>query len=102
MSMPVPPVAPHGRDDPARRARRPISDRPARPRASLRDHAAFEHLVTDLLSRFADIGDDDVEGAVAGALEQVGRSLDVDRITLSEADDETFRALHSWLAPAAA
>ena len=99
--MPVPPVTPHDRADSVRRARRPISDRPARPSATLREHNAFEQLIGDLLSRFADIGDDDVEDAVAGALERLGRSLDVDRITLSEADDETFRVLHSWVTPAA-
>jgi signal transduction histidine kinase len=69
--------------------------------ASLRGHDAFEQLVTDLLTRFADIGDDDVGGAIAGALEQLGRALDVDRITLSEADAETFRVLQSWASPGA-
>src|SRR5688572_3369595 len=99
MSMPVPQVAPFGRADSARGPRRPERDRPARPRAAVRGQDAFEQLITDLLSRFADIADDDVAGAIAGALEQFGQSLDVDRITLSEADDETFRVLQSWAAP---
>ena len=95
--MPVPQVVRHDPADSTARAPRPHGDRPARPRADL--HAPFEQLITDLLTRFADIADDDVEGAIAGALEQLGRTLDVDRITLSEADDETFRVLHSWAAP---
>jgi C4-dicarboxylate-specific signal transduction histidine kinase len=59
-------------------------------------------LITDLLAGFVDIADDVVADAIAGALARLGRSLDVDRITLSEADNETFRVLHSWAAPGAA
>jgi C4-dicarboxylate-specific signal transduction histidine kinase len=56
-------------------------------------------LITDLLAGFVDIADDVLADAIAGALARLGRSVDVDRITLSEADDETFRVLHSWAAP---
>src|SRR5688572_4696608 len=98
MSMSVPHAAPRDSADPVRRPRRAAPDHPARPQTISHGQHSFERLIADLLARFADLSDDVVEGAIAGAMQRLGESLDVDRITLSEADAETFRVLHSWAA----
>ena len=99
MTAPGPPIVFGESLDSPRRARLPAALRSPRSHDTVESRHAFEDLLTDLLARFAEIDDDGVEDAIVGALARLGHSLDVDRITLSEADDETFRVLHSWAAP---
>jgi diguanylate cyclase (GGDEF)-like protein/PAS domain S-box-containing protein len=67
---------------------------------ALRHRVEFEKLVSGMSTRFANVADDEIDGAIRDALGDIGRFVDVDRchVLILDEDGLSGRMTHEWSA----
>jgi PAS domain S-box-containing protein len=68
---------------------------------TLREHASFEHLVSDVAATFVSLGSDQIDEAIVDSLERIAESLSVDRSSWWDVVPDSSDAVitHTWTRP---
>lgn len=78
-----------------------MNARDAIPPAELEERLQFEILLTELLARFVNIPDEQVDGAIQNAQQRICEALGLDRSVLYELREPSrdFVTTHGWAKP---